>query len=220
MIAKQLISDGIMPLKTSDTGRTALEWMEDYKVMHLPIVNNEGFLGLISELDIYSFNDFDEAVGNHNLSLVKPFVSEYQHIFEVMKLMHQHHLTLIPVVDKNENYLGAITLSSLLDHYAISLSVNEPGAIIVLEMSVNDFVLSEIARIVESHDAKVLSFYLHSEKDSTRMEVHLKLNRKEIGAIIQTLIRFNYNILGSFSEDYDDEDLRERYDSLMKFLNI
>lgn len=220
MIAKQMITDGVMPLKTSDTGRTALGWMEDFRVMHLPIVNNEGFLGLISELDIYNFNDFDEPIGNHTLSLVKPYVLESQHVFEVLKIMHQHQLSLIPVVDVHENYLGAITLYSLLTHFAKSLSVAEPGAIIVLEMSTNDFILSEIARIVESHDTKILSFYIQTDNDSTRMEVSLKLNKKDIRAIIQTFMRFNYNILGAFGEDSDDEDLKDRYDALMKYLNI
>lgn len=220
MIAKQMITDGVMPLKTSDTGRTALGWMEDFRVMHLPIVNNEGFLGLISELDIYNFNDFDEPIGNHTLSLVKPYVIEDQHVFDVLRLMHQHQLSLIPVVDLHENYLGAITLSSLLTHFAKSLSVAEPGAIIVLGMSTNDFILSEIARIVESHDTKILSFYIQTDNESTRMEVSLKLNKKDIGAIIQTFMRFNYNILGAFGEDSDDEDLKDRYDALMKYLNI
>jgi acetoin utilization protein AcuB len=220
MIAKQLITDGILPLKTSDTGRTALSWMEDFRVMHMPIVNNEGFLGLISEIDIYSYNDFDEALGNHALSLVKPYVNEFQHIYDVLRIMHQNHLTLIPVVDDHEKYLGAITLQSLLEHFAESLLVTEPGGVIVLEMSLNDFMLSEIARIVESNDTKIMSLFIHSDKDSTKIDVTIKLNRKEIGPVLQTFTRFNYNIVASFSENDDVEDLRERYDSLMNYLNI
>ena len=53
MIAKHLITDGVMPLRTSDTARTALSWMEDLRVMHVPIVNESRFLGLLSEFDIY-----------------------------------------------------------------------------------------------------------------------------------------------------------------------
>ncbi|PKP52561.1 MAG: CBS domain-containing protein [Bacteroidetes bacterium HGW-Bacteroidetes-1] len=220
MIAKNLITDGIMPLKTSDTGRSALSWMEDFRVMHLPIVNNEGLLGLISELDIYSFNDFDEPIGNHALSLIRPFVYENQHIYEVMRLVQEYHLSLIPVVDEHDNYLGSISLQSLLEYFAASLSVSEPGGVVVLELNVNDFVLSEIARIVESNDTKILSLFVHSNIDSTKLEIMLKLNKKDIGAVIQTFIRFNYNILTSFSENDDFDDLRDRYDSLMNYLKV
>ena len=107
MIARELITDGILPLKTSDTGKTALSWMEDYKLSHLPIVNNEKFLGLISEMDIYELNNFNEPLGNHTLSLKNPFVYEHQHIFDVLKLVNALRLTLIPVLDDENNYTGA-----------------------------------------------------------------------------------------------------------------
>jgi acetoin utilization protein AcuB len=220
MIARQLITDGIMPLKTSDTGRIALSWMEDFRVMHLPIVNHLGFLGLISEFDIYDFNDLDEPVGNHTLSLSTAYVYDHQHIYDVLRLVHQQNLSLIPVIDENDNYLGSISLQSLLEHFAKSLSVSDPGGVIVLEMSAMDYSLSEIARIVESNDAKILSLFVHSWPESTRIEVTLKINRVELGAVLQTFNRYNYNIKAIFSEQDDLDDLRERYDSLMNYLNI
>jgi len=220
MIARNLITDGILPLKTSDTGRIALSWMEDFRVMHLPIVNNEGFLGLISEFDIYNFNDFDKAVGNHSLSLSKAYVYDYQHIYDVLKIMQQHKLSLIPVIDDRENYLGSITLQQLLEHFTLTMSVNDPGGILVLEMSSNDYSLSEIARIVESNDAKILSLFLSSAPDTTKIEVTLKINRVDLSAVVQTFLRYNYLIKATFSEPDDHDDLRERFDSLMNYLNI
>lgn len=209
-----------MPLKTSDTGRIALSWMEDFRVLHLPIVNHLGFLGLISEFDIYDFNNLDEPVGNHTLSLATAFVYDHQHIYDVLRLMQQQHLSLIPVIDDNDNYLGSISLQSLLEHFAKSLSVSDPGGVIVLEMSAMDYSLSEIARIVESNDAKILSLFVHSWPESTRIEVTLKINRVELGSVLQTFNRYNYNIKAIFSEQDDLDDLRERYDSLMNYLNI
>lgn len=220
MIAKHLITDGIMPLKTSDTGRTALSWMEDQRVMHLPIVNESSFLGLISEFDIYNLNHLDEPIGSYSLSLNKPYVYEYQHLFDALRQLYINKLSLIPVLDEHDNYVGAITLQSLLEHFAESFSVAEPGGVVVLEMSVNDYALSEIARIVESNDAKILSLYITADPDSTRMQLSLKINRVDLTAILQTFNRFNYNILASFSERDDQDDMRDRYDALMNYLNI
>ena len=111
MIARHLISEEILHLKTSDTGKTALGWMDEYKVSHLPIVNNEDFLGLISEQDIYSFNNIKEPLGSHTLSLKNPFVNEHQHVYEVLKLIDELGLTVIPVLDDHNKYLGSITIS-------------------------------------------------------------------------------------------------------------
>ena len=76
MLARELISDVVTALKTSDSGTLALSWMEVFRIKHLPIVNHREFLGLISDSDIYDLNDPDEPVGNHNLSLQKPYVNE------------------------------------------------------------------------------------------------------------------------------------------------
>ncbi len=220
MIAKELISDGILPLKTSDTGKTALSWMEDLRLLHLPLVENGKLLGLVSEFDIYAFNRFDEEMGSHSLSLHKPYVYDYQHIYDVLKLVQLHRLSLVPVVDTEEQYLGSITLQTLLEHFALSLSVNEPGGIIVLGMNVHDYVLSEIARIIESNDSKILSLIVQTELDSTRLQLTLKLNKRDIASVLQTFNRFNYNVLASFGAEDDFDDLKERYESLMTYLRI
>ena len=220
MIARHLITDEILPLKTSDTGKTALSWMEEFKVSHLPIVNNEDFLGLISEQDIYSLNDTKKPLGNHTLSLEHPYVNEHQHIYEVLKLISEPGLTLIPVLDDHKKYLGSITMKKLLEFLAGTYSVGNPGGVIVLEVSEQDYSLTEISNLIESNDAKILSVFLSNHQNSARLEVVIKVNKIELGAILQALDRFNYIVKASYGEDEDQEDLRERFDSLMNYLNI
>jgi len=220
MIARQIISNEILPLKTSDTAQQALSWMEEFKIAHLPIVNNEELLGIISEQDIFQFNNLDEVVGNHPLSLIKARVNEHQHIYEVMKLVAITNLTLIPVVDDKERYVGSITLLNLLKFLSSTFSVENPGGVIILELSENDYNLTEIANIVESNNAKILSTFLMNHVDSTKLEICLKVNKLEIGKILQTFDRYGYVIKASFGTDEQEEDLKDRYDSLMNFLNI
>jgi predicted transcriptional regulator len=220
LIARDLITDGILPLKTSDTGKTALSWMEDYKLSHLPIVNNEEFLGLISEMDIYELNNFDEPLGNHTLTLKNPYVYEYQHIFDVLKLVNSLRLTLIPVLDEKNNYTGSITLQTLLSKTAEFLSLDNQGGVIVLEMSINDYSLTEIANIVESNNAKILNTVVMNHPESTLIDVVLKLNTVELNSVIQTFERYNYLVKVILDEEFDKDELKERYNSLMKYLNV
>ncbi|MGC9341688.1 MAG: CBS domain-containing protein, partial [Bacteroidales bacterium] len=110
MLAKELISDVVPALKTSDTGVQALTWMDVFRISHLPIVNNRDFLGLISDKDIYNLNMADEPIGNHNLSLFSPYVFEDQHIYEVIEVASRLKLSVIPVLDRSNEYLGLITL--------------------------------------------------------------------------------------------------------------
>jgi CBS domain-containing protein len=220
MIARNLITDGIMPLKTSDTGKDALSWMEEYKVSHLPIVNNQEFLGLISELDIYNLNNFDEPLGNHKLSLKSPYVFDSQHIYDVLKLVNEQDLSLVPVLNDKGNYQGCINLQNLVKYFARALSVDNPGGIIVLEMTYNNYSLTELAKIVEENDAKILSTFIVNHENSTRLDVFLKLNTVEISSILKTFERFDYFVKASFGEEDNLDDLKERYNSLMNYLNV
>lgn len=221
MLANELISELILPLRTSDTGGTALTWMDEMRISHLPIVNNEAFLGLISEKDIFDMNDFNEPIGSYQLSLIRPYVMYDQHLFDVIRIAHSMKLSLVPVLDAQENYLGCITQSKMLEQIAESGSLKQPGGIIVLEMNDIDYSLHEISRLVESNDAKILSCFTRTFTDSTRIEVTLKLNKIDITAVIQTFNRFEYQIIAFFTDEnnYDDM-LKDRFDALMNYLSI
>ena len=221
MVAKDLISEVIPSLKTSDLGQTALNWMEIFKISHLPIVNNQEFLGLISDTDIYDMNQPNEPIGNHALTLYKPFVTTEQHIFEVIGLASRLKLSVVPVLDSKNNYKGVITSNDLIRHIAGISSMDQPGAIIVLEVIDRDYSLSQIAQIVESNNVKILSMYITSSPASTRLEVTLKVNTSDLMSVIRTFERYNYEVKTWVTEnDSMDRFYTERIDLLMKYLNI
>jgi CBS domain-containing protein len=221
MLAKDLISDVVPSLRTSDSGQKALYWMDIFRISHLPIVNNEDFLGLISDKDIYDINMADEPIGNHNLSLFSPYVIEDQHVYEVIELAARLNLSVVPVLDHHNHYKGVITRNDLVVYFADFTAVKEPGAIIVLDMNIHDYSLAQIAQIVEGNDARILSLYISPHKASTRMEVTLKINRSDLTSIIQTFTRYNYTIHSTFMDHDDMDSLYEnRYDMFMKYLSI
>lgn len=220
MLAKDLIFEGIIPLKTSDTGATGLRLMEEYKVLHLPIVNNIELLGLISEEDLYTHNHLDDVIGNHTLSLNQSSIDQYGHIYEAINIITAQKLTLLPVIDKDNTYLGVITLPEIIQKFAINSGIQNPGGIIVLELNEADFSMTEISTIVESNDAKILNSFVTTHADSTKIEVTLKLNKMDIYPVLQTFYRYNYMVLASFSESNYKNGLKDRFDSLMSYLNV
>ena len=102
---------------------------------------------------------------------------------------------------------------------AKSATIQSPGGVIVLEMSNNDYSLTEIASIVESNNTKILSSYIISKPKSTNIEVTIKLNKQDVTAIIKDFERRQYNISASYKDEEADGDFSERYESLMRFLN-
>jgi predicted transcriptional regulator len=220
MLARELISDVVTALKTSDSGTKALSWMEVFRIKHLPIVNHREFLGLISDSDIYDMNDPDEPIGAHELSLEKPYVNEDQHIYEVIELLARLQLTLVPVLNHEKQYLGVITQEGLTRKFAHLSALQQPGGILELEMRQIDYSLAEISQIVESNNGRILSLYVATSEDNLRLRVTLKINLTDMTSILATLNRYNYNVVSSHLSDEDlDEFYQERFDGFLKYLN-
>ncbi len=221
MIAKQLITSNVIPLKTTDTGAFALVQMEEARLSHLPIVDGIDFIGLISDKEILATDDPGYEIGRLKITLSRVFVGEDEHIYDVLKVFSAHNLTLLPVVTDNNFYLGSIILPTVVHTLVEMAGINNPGGIIVLEINVKDYNLTEIVQIVESNDAKILNCFVTYYPDSTKMEVTIKVNRIEIGPLLQAFSRLSFNVTGSWpKEDSFHEGLQDRFDALMNYLNI
>jgi hypothetical protein len=117
--------------------------------------------------------------------------------------------------------MGMITAQRLMQYMGDMFSVKNPGGILILDLNANDYSLTQIAQIVESNDAKILSLYITSPPDSLKLELTLKINRIDLTAIIQTFIRFDYTIKAQFMEDDEMDSLySNRYEQFMLYLNI
>ncbi|MFO7575774.1 MAG: CBS domain-containing protein [Bacteroidales bacterium] len=221
MIAKDLISDVIPSLRTSDTGQIALNWMEIFRISHLPIVNSQDFLGLISDADIYDINQPDEPIGNHKLTLFKPYVDLDTHIFDVIGMASRMNLSVVPVLDDKKHYKGIILVSDIVGYLARISGLDVPGGIVVLQVLERDYSLSQISQIVESNNARVLSSYITSRSESTGLEITLKVNATNLSSIVRTFERYGYDVKTWLTEDDSlDRFYSDRFDMFMKYLDI
>ncbi len=220
MIAIDLISEQIPPLKHTDTGNVALQWMEEFKVTHLPVMKNENFVGLVSEDAIYDQDDADQTLHELFDHLPRPYVKGSMHIYEVLSRISEEHLSVLPVLDDGEIYLGCIGVNDIMHHIANTGSIKETGGIIVLEINSIDYSLAHIAQIVESENAKILSSFISSSPKSSLIELTLKINQLDLSRIIRSFQRFDYNIKATFQKNNYHDDLKNRYDELMKYLNM
>jgi len=219
MIAGELISQIISPAKTSDTGEEVLTMMNIYHVRHLPIVNNEELLGVISEDDILS-QDVDAAIGSYALSMRRPFVDMHTHIVDMMRILSEYNLSIIPVVDSKNKFMGMVLLEDIVSYFAKSATFSQPGGIIIVEVPRQDYSLVEISRIIEAENIAILGVFLYEHQNPKSINVTIKVNKKQLNPILAALERFNYRVEASFSEDELMDNMQDRYDSLMNYLNV
>lgn len=220
MLVSDLITDEIPPLKTSDTVELALDWMEQFKVSHLAVVNNRELIGIVSENDLLDYEHPEQHISEIKVPMLKPIIHHHQHTYDLVKLMNSLNLTLIPVLDENNHYKGCITLKGIVQNLSNMTAIQNPGGVIVLEMNQNDYSVTQIGNIIEGNDARILSLHVSSIPDSVRMEVTIKVNKEDLTRILQTFNRYNYTVKATFHQSDFENGLKDKLNEFLHFLNI
>ena len=221
MLAENLISESLTSVNSAEKGKKALNCMDMFRVSHIPVVNDSKYLGLISDKLIYDLNLLEVPIETQIDKLDTSHVHKEQHIFEIAILMYKLKLSVLPVLDSEHYYLGAITLYDLARRFAKLFALEEIGGVIILEMNENNYSLSEISQIVESNDVKILSCFTDKKHGTHVMDVILKLDKEDLSPVIQSFMRYDYNVRAVYLDQSELKDLyKDRFDLFMKFMNI
>ncbi len=220
MIAQELTTNEIPSLKYTDSVELALDWMEEFKVTHLVIMHEKEYLGIIAEELLLNQPDAEIPLAELSSQLIRPILRKEQHAYDAIKLMSKLNLSVLPVVDDNDEVTGIITQKSVFEKMAGITSAQEPGGIIVLQMPSVDYNLTQIAGIVETNEAKILSLNVLSTPEHREIEVTIKINREDLSRILQTFNRYNYVIKAHYHQSQFEDDLLNRYNEFMRIFNI
>ena len=221
MIAKDLINQLIPPLKPTDKALRAIDWMDEFRVNQLPVVNNDKYLGMIDEDVVFSSANPDLPIKDLELKHKDVFIDGQRHLFEVIKLAIDHDLDLVPVIDIDQNFQGVVTVNDTARAFSQLASAEYPGAILVLSMSEKDYSLTEISRLAESEDTKILSSFVYTDPhDASKLKLTLKFNKQDIGRLIATYERFEYKVISQFQETESIGYEKERLNILFKYLEL
>ncbi len=221
MIARELISDSIPPIKSTDKLGTALDWMQEFKLGQLPIVDGGTFLGIITEEELLDAVELEATVGETRFSVWdSAYATGNQHLFDMVKLMSTFQLDFIPVLDEEMKYMGIVTLKDLMMNLGNQFAFHEAGGIVVIEVGKKSYVLSEIGRIVESVDAKVLGLFVDPNPKTGNVRVILKLNVEDLSKVVAAFERFDYIIVETFQHIDARNDYRQNLDNLLHYLDL
>jgi CBS domain-containing protein len=219
MFSKEFLINEIPALNLHDTGNFALSQMEDYKLKHLPVVNEGKYIFLISEKDIFGMENPDGFIENR--SIYAPCVSEDANILDVLQIVNHNRLTVLPVVNAQGEYMGSITPDKLLEKLGELCNVGDKGALIVLELNPQDYSLSQMIHLAEQNNAKVLNVFSFMEDKTNKQIVLLKIDLEDASPVLRSLERFNYPVrYCSKNQMLADEILRSRLNELMFYLEL
>lgn len=218
MTAEQLINYMVPPLKPSDDIARAKQWMDEFRVKELPVVEEGKLLGFVSEELLYDSEIMHPEVGSYPLMGQESIVDPWKHYYDVLKVQNDHNMDVVAVIE-NDQFKGVVLGSDIIKEFGKTAIVNSVGAIVVLQTSLNDYSLSEISRIVERNESTVLGANVKPNlEDPSLIEIVLRINHQDVNQIATGLSKSGYTVISSFNTEDNSFDENERYGLLMKFL--
>ncbi|SEJ03899.1 hypothetical protein SAMN05192553_10271 [Cyclobacterium xiamenense] len=221
MRALDFINHLIPPLKFTDKVKMALSWMEEIRTTILPVVEKGVFKGFITDEIIYDINNPELTIGEVELLANSCVVQLDRHIYEVLRISSENQVNMVAVLDRELKYQGVITEEDAVSAFTDSISIQTPGGVLILSMFMTDYSLYDIARVVESENAKILSSFISNDPlDDSKIKVTLKTDQVELRHIKATLERFGYKIIDQYQEEGGISSEQDRLGNLLRFLDI
>jgi predicted transcriptional regulator len=218
MQLQDFIINDIKPLKPNDKISDAQLLFNQLTYSHIPILNDEVYIGCISENDAYCFQKV-KLISDCTYAIEGFYVRPTTNWLDVLEAFAQNDSNIMPVLDENNKYLGYYELNDIIHLFNETPFFSEPGGILIVEKGMNDYSFSEISQIVESNDAKLLGAFV-SKMDGDLTQITLKIGNTSLNQVIQTFRRYSYNIVSGHEDDSYIESLKERSQYLDKYLNM
>ncbi len=193
--------------------------MDETNLTQLPLVDKGKYVALIRENDLFDWEQPEAVLSAADFLDYKPAVFAQGHPFEAMRIAHRQHLSILPVIDEHNTYIGAITQDELLRYITENSGVDNPGGIIVIEMLPRDYSLSQIARVCENEEVSIISLQLHNAADG-KIEITLKTNRSNLSPLASSFERHSITVKEVYGTLQNVDDTKDRYELLMNYLNM
>ncbi len=216
MIALDYISS-LSPVKENEKVKLCIELMLDNLCYQLPV---------LKEGKLYGTVDLDECIYTEENTIENlvdvGFASVHfnTHLFDVLRVFNDSKANVVCVLSEEFEWVGMLTKTNVIEAIAHSLTIDQVGAVVVIEMAANQYSSSEVCRIVESEGAQLLGLWITHVENSGRVRASLKLNVQHAERVIGSLQRFNYEVVAAFGDDDYKENVERRFQSLMKYLDI
>lgn len=220
MLVQEILNIEIAPVQPEDTIGLALSKLETLHVTKLPVVESGKLIGMISLENLIAFGDDNVSISK--LSLEDSIsIDKDVHVFEATRRMLLLDLHTLPVTNSSNDFLGVIKKTEILEALSELLNLEAFGSVLTIEMTPYDFTLSELVRIIEIEDAKIMGIAVQKPNEhSDFYRISVKLNIEDSSAVSSALQRYGYVVTSQFSSSTMEKDFSDRADELIRYLDL
>ena len=212
------LNNDFKPIDSAETVESVREFFEEVTFSHFPVVEESIYIGSIAAEDVETF-DKDKSIYHYRYAMEGFFARTNMIWMDVLEVFAKNRTNVVPVLDEANAYVGYYEIPDIFSLFNETPFLKEPGGIIIVEKSIADYSMRQIAQIVESNNGRILGLFI-SEATADTIQVTVKIAIGAMNEIIQTFRRYNYEIISEHQEDAYLNSLKERSDYLDKYLNL
>ena len=218
MLVSDYISKDFVPPKLNQTVMHGLQLVHDFDLTHIPVFKGLNFIGNISHETLEEFPP--ETLLSELMEFSSPFfLTSNSSLLDAIQPFHNENANILVVLDEKLHYMGFLLMDDVISALSTMPFISEPGAIIIIEIGQKQFSISEIAKIAESNNARITGLFVTGYKDE-KVQITLKLIADSLASVSETFERFNYTVLHKFFKDEKEDMMKDRFDMLMKYLDV
>ncbi|MCS7012376.1 MAG: CBS domain-containing protein [Chloroherpetonaceae bacterium] len=187
----------IRTLKSTDTLSDALQIVRSSQLGALPVLRHRKLIGMLHADDAALIKAAEETP-SQTLGSVKfadpPSLRHDAHCLDAIKQFRRTSLSLLPVVEADATYLGAILRRDAEQQLLELFSLQTDGILIELETPAS-IRLSEVIRLLEQNETRLFTVGTRPVPDSTdRQFLLFHLYTPDAYRLQRTLERYGYLI--------------------------
>ncbi len=218
MIVTDYISKDFIPAKLNQKVGRGLELIKEFGLTHIPVFEGLNFVGMISR-ETLEESDVDEKLSELREFNEFFYMTENGSLLDAVQNFHHNDTNILVVLNTEHQYAGLLMMDDVISGLSTLPFISEPGAIMIVEVSQKQFSISEIAKIAESNNARIIGLFItgyHGDK----IQITIKLMSDNLASVSETFERFNYTVIFKFFNDEKEDLMKDRFDMLMKYLDI
>ncbi|MBH1958880.1 MAG: CBS domain-containing protein [Flavobacteriia bacterium] len=217
MFIKDYISKDYPAFNSSDSIDDANEVAKEFGYSHVFVKKKGVYQGAISQ----SFLDEspEGTLGSLEIHFEKFAILDDGNLLDSIKLFHTFNCNVVPVISKNEKYLGYLSCDDIFNEFSKYPLFSENGAIMIVQTNGRHYSMTEVARIVESNNGKIYGCFINLITEDY-IQITLKFHSDNTSSIDETFERYGYSVVHKYYDDEKEDLLKDRFGFFQKFLEF
>lgn len=214
MLVQDIMKTDVITIHPSDSIRLALLNAQQYRVRHLPIVEQGSLVGIVTDRDLRDAcpstlaRERDTRILAQPVSsiMTKEVITAHPRDFveEAALTLYEHNVGCLPVVRQNK-VMGILTRKDILHTLVELMGVNKPSQHVEIAVPDRAGVLAEAAEVFRAYNVNVASVLVYPGSEVNTKHLVFRVQAMDTRKLVKRLTETGFRVVWPTKEPDDWE---------------